>query len=122
MALDIGQFNRNIAIQFLNKTKDEYGSEDEMWITVAKIKAYVTGFDRDSLFNQSNEMLVSERLLFAVPTYIKRKLRLHNSINYRIAYLASPTNKCDDIKYYQVLNINYELPDRISLLAELINN
>jgi len=116
-----GAFNKKIAIQFLLKKKDEFGSENEEWITVVQLRANVTGFDRNSLFTQSNEVLVSERLLFAVPLYAGKKLRRHDSINYRIAYLTSPCSPCNRVRHYRVLNINYELKDRVSLLAELIN-
>ena len=104
-----GTLNKTVDIQRLTRKKDEYFADIEEWQTVFSARANVKDYsERDYREIINDAVIVTDRLTFTMRKYVCKYLAL----DYRIIH------RC---KAYKILSISDELPDRVVVLTELIN-
>jgi head-tail adaptor len=109
--ISAGLLNKIITIQQLSIKRDDYGSDMETWNDLLTTTCNIKGFDTKSILQQNHEIFSQYSLLFTIR---KKCVTLTDPYNhYRILY---------DGKIFNILNINVEDRDTITLLGQLLNS
>ena len=105
-----GTLNRTITIQELKRSKDDYFAPVEEWTDLFTARQAVKDYtERDYRQLINDEIIMTDRLTFTCRPYVCKYLALDHRIVYR----------CHN---YRILSISDELPDRVIILTELIQD